>query len=74
MRLPEPHGPFSLGARCAPPDGDATIGGHLIELLVRVPEAGEVVELEGREVMILAVDEARSEALRSPLLSDTLEE
>jgi magnesium and cobalt transporter len=54
--------------------GEATIGGHLIELLGRVPEAGEVVELEGREVLILAVDEARIEALRIPLLSDTLED
>ena len=54
--------------------GEATIGGHLIELLGRVPEAGEVVELEGREVLILAVDEARIEALRIPLLSDTREE
>ena len=36
-----------------------------------MPEAGEVVELEGREVLILAVDEARIEALRITLLSDT---
>ena len=46
--------------------GEATIGGHLIELLGRVPEAGEVVELEGHEVMVVAVDEARIETLRIP--------
>ena len=47
--------------------GEATIGGHLIELLGRVPDAGEVVELEGRKVTVLAVDEARIESLRIPL-------
>jgi CBS domain containing-hemolysin-like protein len=47
--------------------GEATIGGHLIELLGRVPDAGEVVELEGRKATVLAVDEARIEALRIPL-------
>jgi CBS domain containing-hemolysin-like protein len=50
--------------------GEATIGGHLIELLGRVPEAGEVVELEGHQVTILAVDEARIESLRIPLGPD----
>ena len=54
--------------------GEATIGGHLIELLGRVPEAGEVVELEGREVMVVAVDEARIETLSIPLAPDALEE
>ena len=53
--------------------GEATIGGHLIELLGRVPEAGEVVELEGREVMVVAVDEARIETLRIPPAPDALE-
>ena len=40
------------------------IGGHLIELLGRVPDAGEVVEVEGFAATVLAVDEARVEALR----------
>lgn len=44
--------------------GEATIGGHLIELLGRVPEAGEEVELEGKRVMVAAVDEARIVELR----------
>ncbi len=44
--------------------GEATIGGHLIELLGRVPEAGETVEVEGFPVTVVAVDEARVEALR----------
>jgi CBS domain containing-hemolysin-like protein len=44
--------------------GAATFGGHLIELLGRVPETGEVVDVEGFAVTVLAVDEARVEELR----------
>ena len=44
--------------------GEATIGGHVIELLGRVPEAGEVVEVQGMPVSITAVDEARIVELR----------
>jgi CBS domain containing-hemolysin-like protein len=44
--------------------GEATIGGHVIELLGRVPEAGEVVEVEGLPVSVDAVDEARILELR----------
>jgi CBS domain containing-hemolysin-like protein len=44
--------------------GEATIGGHVIELLGRVPEAGEVVEVQGMPVTITAVDEARIVELR----------
>jgi CBS domain containing-hemolysin-like protein len=50
--------------------GAATIGGHLIELLGRVPEAGEVVEVEGLPVTVLAVDEARVEELRIAVPQD----
>jgi magnesium and cobalt exporter, CNNM family len=44
--------------------GEATIGGHVIELLGRIPEAGEVVEVQGLPVKISAVDEARIVELR----------
>ena len=44
--------------------GEATIGGHVVELLGRIPEAGEVVEVEGLPVSINAVDEARIVELR----------
>jgi CBS domain containing-hemolysin-like protein len=54
--------------------GEATIGGHLIELLGRVPDAGEVVELEGRKVTVVAVDEARIESLRIRLTPDGTED
>jgi len=47
--------------------GEATIGGHVVEMLGRVPEAGEVVDVEGRAVKITAVDEARIVELRFPL-------
>jgi CBS domain containing-hemolysin-like protein len=47
--------------------GEATIGGHVVELLGRVPEAGEVVDVEGRAVTVTAVDEARIVELRIPL-------
>jgi putative hemolysin len=47
--------------------GEATIGGHVVELLGRVPEAGEVVTIEGREVTVTAVGEARIVELRFPL-------
>ncbi len=46
--------------------GEATIGGHVVEVLGRVPEAGEVVTIEGREVTVTAVDEARIVELRFP--------
>jgi len=44
--------------------GEATIGGHVVELLGRIPEAGEVVQVEGLPVSITAVDEARIVELR----------
>ena len=47
--------------------GEATIGGHLVELLGRVPEAGETVDLAGFAVRIDAVDEARIVELRVAL-------
>jgi CBS domain containing-hemolysin-like protein len=47
--------------------GEATIGGHVVEMLGRVPEAGEVVDVEGCTVTITAVDEARIVELQFPL-------
>jgi len=47
--------------------GEATIGGHVVEMLGRVPGAREVVDVEGRAVTITAVDEARILELHFPL-------
>ncbi len=53
--------------------GEATIGGHVIELLGRVPEAGEVVEIESLPVAITVVDEARIVELRFLLAVESQE-
>ena len=52
-----------LGIEVSEPH-EATIGGHLVELLGRVPDVGEVVELDGYRVEISGVDEARITRLR----------
>jgi putative hemolysin len=49
---------------------EATIGGHLIEQLGRVPEVGEVVRLGRSPLEVLEVDDTRIAALRSPPASD----
>ena len=46
--------------------GEATIGGHVVEVLGRVPEAGEVVTIAEREVTVTVVDEARIVEPRFP--------
>ncbi len=38
---------------------EATIGGHVVELLGRVPDVGEVVEVDGHSLEVTAVDETR---------------
>jgi CBS domain containing-hemolysin-like protein len=43
---------------------EATIGGHLLEELGRIPAAGEVVHADGHAIQILAIDEARILELR----------
>ncbi len=43
---------------------EATIGGHLVEELGRVPAAGETVVLEGKPVEVLGADETRVTELR----------
>jgi len=54
-----------LGVRVDAPH-EATIGGHLTELAGRVPEPGEVMELDGARLQVIAVDDARITALRTP--------
>ncbi len=43
---------------------EATVGGHLVEVLGRVPEVGEILELDGYNVEVRGVDEARITQLR----------
>jgi CBS domain containing-hemolysin-like protein len=44
--------------------GEATVGGHIVELLGRLPEVGERVSLDGHVAEVLAVDEARVTQVR----------
>jgi putative hemolysin len=43
---------------------EATIGGHLVEVLGRVPDAGEVLELDGYRIEVCGVEETRITRLR----------
>ena len=43
---------------------EATVGGHLVEVLGRVPDVGEMLELDGHDVEVCAVDDARIMRLR----------
>jgi CBS domain containing-hemolysin-like protein len=52
LQLEEPH--------------EATVGGHLLERLGRVPEPGEEVELDGRQAEVSRVEGARIARLRFP--------
>jgi len=47
-----------LGVEVANPH-EATIGGHVVELLGRVPEVGELVEVDGHTMEVTAVEETR---------------
>jgi CBS domain containing-hemolysin-like protein len=38
---------------------EATIGGHVVEMLGRVPDVGELVEVDGHSMEVTAVDETR---------------
>jgi CBS domain containing-hemolysin-like protein len=51
---------------------EATIGGHLIEQLGRVPEAGEVVRFGRAELEVVDAGDTRIVALRSPPLDPSL--
>lgn len=44
---------------------EATVGGYLVEMLGRVPEPGETVELEGVRLRVLAVEDTRIAALQA---------
>jgi CBS domain containing-hemolysin-like protein len=48
---------------------EATISGHLLEKLGRIPEVGETLEIEGRSVEVTRVGEARIDQLRVPVES-----
>ncbi|MDQ3648658.1 MAG: hemolysin family protein [Actinomycetota bacterium] len=54
-----------LGLKIVDPH-EATIGGHLLELLGRLPEPGETVELDGRSAEVSAIDGGRISELRFP--------
>jgi CBS domain containing-hemolysin-like protein len=43
---------------------EATIGGHVVELLGRVPEPGEDFEIDGHEALAVAVEDGRIQELR----------
>jgi CBS domain containing-hemolysin-like protein len=45
---------------------ESTIGGHLIELLGRIPAPGDTVHLDGAALEVLEVDDTRIAALRYP--------
>ncbi len=46
---------------------EATIGGHIIEALGRVPDPGETVDLDGAVLEVIEVDDTRVATLRYPL-------
>ncbi|HEV2821297.1 MAG TPA: hemolysin family protein [Solirubrobacteraceae bacterium] len=48
---------------------EATVSGHLLERLGRIPDVGETLEIEGRPVEVTQVGEARIEQLRVPAQS-----
>jgi CBS domain containing-hemolysin-like protein len=50
IEIPDPH--------------EATIGGHILELLGRMPEIGEVIELDGYRAEVESVTDARITGLR----------
>ena len=52
-----------LGVAIADPR-EATIGGHVLELLGRVPQPGEVIDLDGYRAEVCGVDGARITKLR----------
>jgi CBS domain containing-hemolysin-like protein len=50
IEIPDPH--------------EATIGGHILELLGRMPDVGEVIELDGYRAEVESVSDARITGLR----------
>jgi CBS domain containing-hemolysin-like protein len=53
----------ALGVEFTDPD-EATIGGHVLELLGRLPEPGKTVLIDGYRAEVLAADETRITELR----------
>jgi CBS domain containing-hemolysin-like protein len=56
---------LELGLEIENPD-EATIGGHVLELLGRIPKPGEIVDVDGRQAEVTEVDDARVLELRFP--------
>jgi len=52
-----------LGLEIDNPD-EATIGGHVLELLGRIPKLGEVIDVDGRRAEVTDVDDTRVIELR----------
>jgi CBS domain containing-hemolysin-like protein len=52
-----------LGLEIEDPD-EATIGGHVLELLGRIPTPGEVIDVDGRRAEVTDVDDTRVVELR----------
>jgi CBS domain containing-hemolysin-like protein len=52
-----------LGLAIENPD-EATIGGHVVELVGRIPKPGEVVDVDGRQAEVTEVDDTRVIELR----------
>jgi CBS domain containing-hemolysin-like protein len=52
-----------LGLEIEDPD-EATIGGHVLELLGRIPKRGEVIDVDGRRAEVTGVDDTRVTELR----------
>ena len=49
---------------------EATIGGHVVEAMGRLPRQGEVVQVDGRPLEVTRVGEARVEELRAEPVSE----
>jgi CBS domain containing-hemolysin-like protein len=58
LPMPDPH--------------EATIGGHVVEMLGRMPAVGEVIDFHGQDARVSGVDEVRVTELRFEGLGDRL--
>ncbi|MDQ4071654.1 MAG: hypothetical protein M3088_02105, partial [Actinomycetota bacterium] len=52
---------------------EATIGGHVVESMGRLPRPGEVVQVDGRPLEVTRVGEARVKELRAEAASGAQE-
>jgi CBS domain containing-hemolysin-like protein len=53
----------TLGIEFSNPD-EATIGGHVLEVLGRLPEPGELVDVDGHRLEVVTIEDARIVELR----------